>query len=127
VRQAGIVLPASQSAPSHATRSAIAAQLKRWTIRIELTPDGSKPITCDIGTITRPTADLSPEQIELTLEEGQQGQRLHACVNRTCTSHRRICSIQYERCSVETAKVRQNRHASYEELSHVLLRDRAIF
>jgi hypothetical protein len=43
----------------------------KWTIRIELTPDGNPPITCDIGTITRPIADLSPEQIGLTLEEGQ--------------------------------------------------------
>jgi hypothetical protein len=44
----------------------------KWTIRIELTPDGNPPITYDIGTITRPIADLSPEQIGLTLEEGQQ-------------------------------------------------------
>jgi len=44
----------------------------RWTIRVELTPDGNPPITYDIGTITRPIADLSPEQIGLTLEEGQQ-------------------------------------------------------
>jgi hypothetical protein len=43
----------------------------KWTIRLELTPDGN-PITYDIGTITRPIADLSPEQIGLTLEEGQQ-------------------------------------------------------
>jgi hypothetical protein len=43
-----------------------------WTIRIELMPDGNKPITCDVGTITRPIDDLSPEQIGLTLEEGQQ-------------------------------------------------------
>jgi hypothetical protein len=42
----------------------------KWTI--ELTPDGNPPITYDIGTITRPIADLSPEQIGLTLEEGQQ-------------------------------------------------------
>jgi hypothetical protein len=44
----------------------------KWTIRVELTPDGNPPITYDIGTITRPIADLSPEQIGLTLEEGQQ-------------------------------------------------------
>jgi hypothetical protein len=43
----------------------------KWTIRVELTPDGNPPITYDIGTITRPIADLSPEQIGLTLEEGQ--------------------------------------------------------
>lgn len=43
-----------------------------WTIRIELTPDGNEPITRDVGTITRPIVDLSPEQIGLTLEEGQQ-------------------------------------------------------
>src|SRR5258708_35767721 len=43
-----------------------------WTIRVELTPDGNPPITYDIGTITRPIADLSPEQIGLSLEEGQQ-------------------------------------------------------
>ena len=42
----------------------------KWTIRVELTPDGNEPITCDIGTITRPIVDLSPEQIGLTLEEG---------------------------------------------------------
>jgi hypothetical protein len=44
----------------------------KWTIRIELTPDGNPPITYDIGTITRAIADLSPEEIGLTLEEGQQ-------------------------------------------------------
>src|ERR1700694_3030801 len=44
----------------------------KWTIRVELTPDGNPPITYDIGTIIRPIADLSPEQIGLTLEEGQQ-------------------------------------------------------
>jgi hypothetical protein len=44
----------------------------KWTIRIELTPDDNPPITSEIGTITRPIADLSPEQIGLTLEEGQQ-------------------------------------------------------
>ena len=44
----------------------------KWTIRLELTPDGNPPITYDIGTITRPIADLSPEEIGLTLEEGQQ-------------------------------------------------------
>jgi hypothetical protein len=44
----------------------------KWTIRIELTPDDNEPITYDIGTITRPIADWAPEQIGLTLEEGQQ-------------------------------------------------------
>jgi hypothetical protein len=44
----------------------------KWKIRIELTPDGNDPITYNIGTITRPMADLLPEQIGLTLEEGQQ-------------------------------------------------------
>jgi hypothetical protein len=44
----------------------------KWTIRVELTPDGNAPITYEIGTISRPIADLAPEQIGLTLEEGQQ-------------------------------------------------------
>ena len=44
----------------------------KWTIRIELTPDGNPPITYEIGTVTRAIADLSPEEIGLTLEEGQQ-------------------------------------------------------
>jgi hypothetical protein len=44
----------------------------RWTIRLELTPDGNPPITYEIGTVTRAIADLSPEEIGLTLEEGQQ-------------------------------------------------------
>jgi hypothetical protein len=44
----------------------------KWTIRVELTPDGNPPITYEIGTITRPIADLYPEEIRLTLEEGQQ-------------------------------------------------------
>jgi hypothetical protein len=43
-----------------------------WTIRLQLTPARNPPITYDIGTITRRIADLSPEQIGLTLEEGQQ-------------------------------------------------------
>jgi hypothetical protein len=42
----------------------------KWTIRIE--PDGNEPISCEIGTITRPIADLSSEQLGLTVEEGQQ-------------------------------------------------------
>jgi hypothetical protein len=45
---------------------------RKWTIRVELTPDGNAPITYEIGTISRPIADLAPEQIGLTLEEGQQ-------------------------------------------------------
>jgi hypothetical protein len=44
----------------------------KWTIRVELTPDGNAPITYEIGTITRPIADLDPEQIGLTREGGQQ-------------------------------------------------------
>ena len=44
----------------------------KWTIRIEVTQDGKGSTTRDIGTITRPIADLLPEQIGLTLEEGQQ-------------------------------------------------------
>jgi hypothetical protein len=44
----------------------------KWTIRIEVTLDGNGSSTHDVGTITRPIADLSPEQIGLTLEEGQQ-------------------------------------------------------
>jgi hypothetical protein len=43
----------------------------KWTIRIEITQGGKGPTTRDIGTITRPIADLLPEQIGLTLEEGQ--------------------------------------------------------
>jgi hypothetical protein len=44
----------------------------KWTIRLELTPDGNPPVTYEIGTISRPIADLSPEQIGLTLDEGQE-------------------------------------------------------
>jgi hypothetical protein len=44
----------------------------KWTIRLELTPDGNPPITYDVGTITRSIADLFPEEIGLTLEEGHQ-------------------------------------------------------
>jgi hypothetical protein len=29
----------------------------KWTIRVELTPDGNASITYEIGTITRPIAD----------------------------------------------------------------------
>jgi hypothetical protein len=43
----------------------------KWTIRLELTPDGNPPISYEIGSITRPIADLCPEQVGLTLEEGQ--------------------------------------------------------
>src|ERR1039457_3247611 len=48
------------------------AAIRKWTIRIELTPDGNEPISCEIGTITRPIADMSSEQLGLTVEEGQQ-------------------------------------------------------
>lgn len=41
----------------------------KWTIRIELTPEGNEPITRDVGTITRPIADLHPEQVGLSPEE----------------------------------------------------------
>jgi hypothetical protein len=34
-----------------------------WTIRLELTPDGNPPITYHNGTVTRPVADLSPEEL----------------------------------------------------------------
>jgi hypothetical protein len=44
----------------------------KWTIRLELTSEGNPPITYEIGTLTRPTAELSPEEIGLTLEDGQQ-------------------------------------------------------
>jgi hypothetical protein len=44
----------------------------KWTVRIEVTQDGKGPPTSDIGTITRSTGDLLPEQIGLTLEEGRQ-------------------------------------------------------
>jgi hypothetical protein len=38
----------------------------KWTIRIELTPEGNEPITRDVGTITRPIADFHPEQVGLS-------------------------------------------------------------
>jgi len=44
----------------------------KWTIRIEVTQDGKGPTTRDVGTITRSIGDLLPEQIGLTVEEGQQ-------------------------------------------------------
>src|SRR5271168_482156 len=47
----------------------------KWTIRIELTPDGNPPITYEIGTITRPIADLSPEQIGLSSARETSHQR----------------------------------------------------
>jgi hypothetical protein len=53
-------------------RLACRATPMKWTIRLELTPDGNPPITYDIGTITRRIDDLCPEEIGLTLEEGQQ-------------------------------------------------------
>jgi hypothetical protein len=43
----------------------------KWTIRVEVTPDGTDPIDYEISTITRPIADLAPEQIGLMLEESQ--------------------------------------------------------
>lgn len=39
----------------------------KWTIRIEFTPDDNPTITREIGSITRPMADLCPEQVGLTL------------------------------------------------------------
>lgn len=69
----------------------------KWTIRIEVTQDGNGPTTLDIGTITRSIGDLLPEQIGLTLEEGQQllhriqmaiiGYQIHGY-----EIHRRLCS-----------------------------------
>jgi hypothetical protein len=38
----------------------------KWTTRVELTPYGNRPIAYDGGTISRPIADRSPEQIGLT-------------------------------------------------------------
>src|SRR5450631_1614136 len=35
-------------------------------------PDGNEPITRDVGTLTRPIADLYPEQVGLSIEERQQ-------------------------------------------------------
>ena len=87
----------------------------KWTIRLELTPDGNPPITFDIGTITRRIADLSPEEIGLTLEEGQQllrrvqvqiiGSQAHAYVlcNRCAgvQRERTICCRFVPSCSTE--------------------------
>ena len=42
------------------------------TIRLGLTPDGNPPLTYEIGTLTRLIADLFPEEIGLTLDDGQQ-------------------------------------------------------
>jgi hypothetical protein len=39
----------------------------QWTIKLEFTPDGGEPIGREIGSITRPFADLKPEEIGLTL------------------------------------------------------------
>jgi hypothetical protein len=47
----------------------------KWTIRIELTPDGNEPITRDVGTMTRPIADFHPEQVGLSPEEDRQERR----------------------------------------------------
>jgi hypothetical protein len=58
--------------PEHLAKQTDLLAPIRLAIRLELTPDGNPPITYDIGTITRPIADLSPEEIGLTLEEGQQ-------------------------------------------------------
>jgi hypothetical protein len=44
----------------------------QWTIKLEFTPDGGETIRHEIGTITRPTADLRPEEIGLTLAEGHE-------------------------------------------------------
>ena len=44
----------------------------KWTIRIELTPEGNEPMTCDVDTMTRPIADLHPEQVGPSHEEGRQ-------------------------------------------------------
>jgi hypothetical protein len=44
----------------------------RWTFKLEFTPDGGETITHEIGTITRPIADLRPEEIGLTLAEGHE-------------------------------------------------------
>jgi hypothetical protein len=44
----------------------------KWAIRIELTRDGNKPITYDIGTISRPIADLSSgiAQLPIIVDSG---------------------------------------------------------
>jgi len=44
----------------------------QWKIKLEFTPDGGETITREIGSITRPIADLRPEEIGLTLAEGQE-------------------------------------------------------
>jgi hypothetical protein len=38
-------------------RLALEGHPMKWSIRLELTPDGNPPITFDIGMITRPIAD----------------------------------------------------------------------
>ena len=44
----------------------------KWTTRLEPTLDGPLPLTYEIGTITRPIADLSWTEVGLTLEEGHK-------------------------------------------------------
>ena len=42
----------------------------QWTLKLEFTPDGGETVVHEIGSITRPIADLEPEEIGLTLAEG---------------------------------------------------------
>ena len=44
----------------------------QWTIKVEFTPDGGPTRTHEIGRVTRPIADLRPEEIGLTLAEGRE-------------------------------------------------------
>ena len=44
----------------------------QWKIKLEFTPDGGETISHEIGSITRPIADLRPEEIGLTLTEGHE-------------------------------------------------------
>jgi hypothetical protein len=44
----------------------------QWTIKLEFTPDGGETVVHEIGSITRPIADLEPEEIGWTLAEGHE-------------------------------------------------------
>jgi hypothetical protein len=43
----------------------------RWTVKLELVRDDGITAIHQLATITRPIADLQPEEIGLTMEEGR--------------------------------------------------------
>jgi hypothetical protein len=69
----------------------------QWTIKLEFTPDRGETVSHEIGSITRPIADLRPEEIGLSLVEGHE--LVRDIERRMISDQIHIYALCFRRCS----------------------------